>query len=70
MKHSDLEELAQETVKYAMENEMDEFCFFNGVGIDSIFYKVYNDLANKNLIVGSMFAMLLENKYEIKIPIK
>lgn len=69
--YPDVEELAKQTVLYAINNIKSEDAFFEKQGTDSIFYKVYNDLCEKNsIVVGSYFALHLEKKYEIKISIR
>lgn len=66
----DVEELAKETVLYAMEHVESEDAFFEKQSIHSVFYLVYNDLCRKNLILGSYFAIHLKEKYQIDIPIQ
>jgi hypothetical protein len=65
----EVEELAKETVLFAMRNEPNRD-FLEAQTVDSIFYKVYDDLCRKrNNIIGSYFALHLKSKYEIEIPI-
>lgn len=64
-----VEELAEETVLYAMNTEESENCFFGMQSRDSIFYKVYNEIANGSMVLGYYFALHLEDTYEILIPI-
>lgn len=66
----ELEELSKYVVLHAMKHEMDEYCLFSLLTKDSILYRVYDDIWIYNKKLASSFALLLENKYEIKIPIK
>lgn len=68
--YNDIEEMAKKTVLWAMENVPTEDCFFEPQTADSIFYKVYNDLCNRAITLGSYFAIHLKDKYEIDIPIR
>ena len=36
---------------------------------DSIFCLIYNDLCNRDMMMGTLFASVLKNKYKIQIPI-
>jgi hypothetical protein len=65
----EMEELAKETVMFAMNNEPNRD-FLEKQNVYSIFYKVYDDICNKNLILGSAFAIHLKEKYGIEIPIR
>ena len=64
-----MEELAKETVLYAMKHHMDADCFFSRQGRHTIFYKVYDDIAKYNMTLASAFLIHLENAYEIEIAI-
>lgn len=67
--YPDLDELAKQTVLYAINNVESPNAFFEPQTRDSIFYKVYNDICNRRAITyGSYFALHLKNIYEINIP--
>lgn len=67
--YNDVEELAKQTVLHAMRANPGDDLF--GIQTeDSVFYQVYNDLANKNTAMGSFFAIHLKDVYEIDILIK
>lgn len=67
--YPDLDELAKQTVLYAMANESSPDCFFEPQSKNSIFYKVYDDICKRRAITyGSYFALHLKNVYEINIP--
>lgn len=68
--YGEIDELAKATVLYAIHNVPSPDAFFEPQGTDSIFYKVYNDLCNRANHLGSYFALQLQNKYEINIPIR
>lgn len=71
MTFNDIDELMEKLVLYAIENEPTEDCFFEPQGINSIFYKVYDDISrNQGIVVGAYFANRLKEKYEISIPIR
>lgn len=65
----ELEEFAKELVLYAITNIDSEDCFFERQTRDSIFYKAYDDISNSNMVLGSSFAILLKDRYEIEIPV-
>lgn len=64
-----MEELAKETVLYAMKHHLDADCFFSRQERHTIFYKVYDDIAKYNMTLASAFVTHLENVYEIKVAI-
>ena len=68
--YADVENLAQQVVLYAMKNIKSEDCFFDMQSTDSIFYKVYDDLSQKNRAMSDYFALHLEERYEITFPIR
>lgn len=68
--YAEIDQLAEETVLYAIHNIESPDAFFEPQSTDSIFYKVYNDLCNRANHYGSYFALRLESVYEINIPIK
>lgn len=69
--YNDLEELAKQAVLREMKEIDDVDFLFERQTIDSIFYKIYNDLCNRyGNVTGSYFALHLLNVYEIEIPIR
>jgi hypothetical protein len=66
----EVDELAKETVLFATRNKPNKDFKLGEQSVDSIFYKVYDDLCRKHSnTMGSYFALHLKSKYEIEIPI-
>jgi hypothetical protein len=66
----EVEELAKETVLFAMKNKPNEDFLSEVQSVHSIFHKVYDDLCRRQgNTIGSYFALHLKNKYKIEIPV-
>lgn len=67
--YSDVDELAKYLVMDAMKKSPDDD-LIGKHPIDSIFYKAYNELSNRNEVIGAYFAIHMKEKYEITFPIR
>lgn len=68
-KQKNLEQIAQETVLYAIKYNSDNTCFFGPQDKKTIFYKTYEKIYKEDPQSGVEFVRILKDAYEIPLMI-